>query len=460
LAVKVKTSDIKTTSIKKTIQKNKTQSVSPVTKVELTQFKKTILPNGVRVVSEQHTSSKSVSLGVWVLTGTRDEAEQDIGLSHFLEHLVFKGTKTRNAYQIAKSLEALGGELNAYTTREHTNYHCLVLKEDWKIGLEILADLVCNMKLSNKDFELEKKVILQEIAMSDDTPEDIIYDYLFEHSYKNHPLGRQILGVSETIEKMTQKRILDFYKTYYQGSNLIVSAAGPVTHDELVIQAQKLFKTRKNFTEKDVRRVPVWKKARKIYDKEEMEQAHILLALPAASFKDEFRFEAFIVNSLLGGGMSSKLYQAVREKQGLAYTVFSALHTQTDSGNITIYAGTDTSKVKKVISIIADELLKLKKNGIRQSELDLFKTQVRGQLLMGSDDVENRMSSLGVNEMIFEEYRSVERVIEQVEKVTLKSIHKYIKNDFDLDKVSIILMGTGLGSLKSWIENYNFSKKR
>ena len=431
-----------------------------ISKVDLTQFKKTVLPNGVRVVSEQHGSSKSVSIGLWVLTGTRDENENDIGLSHFVEHLVFKGTKTKNAYQIAKSLESLGGDLNAYTTRENTTYHCLVLKEDWKIGLEVLSDLVCNMDLSNKDFELEKKVILQEIAMSDDTPEDIIYDYLYEHSYKNHPLGRQILGQSETIQKMTQKRVADFYRTFYQGSNLIVSAAGPITHDELVIEAQKMFKTRKKFTKKSNRRAPIWKKCRKIYDKEDMEQSHILLGIPAASFHDKYRFEAFIVNSLLGGGMTSKLYQAVREKQGLAYTVFSALNTQTDSGNMTIYAGTDSKKVKKVISIIADELLKIKKTGIKKSDLNLFKTQVRGQLLMGSDDVENRMTSLGVNEMIFEDYRSVERVIEQIEKVTLESVQTYIRNYFDLKKISIILMGSDLGSLKSWIENYDFSQKR
>jgi len=428
--------------------------------MDRTQFKKTILSNGVRVVSEQHGSSKSVSIGVWVLTGTRDENETDIGLSHFVEHLVFKGTKTRSAYQIVKSLESLGGDLNAYTTRENTTYHCLVLKEDWKIGLEVLSDLVCNMTLFKKDFELEKKVILQEIAMSDDTPEDIIYDYLYEHSYKNHPLGRQILGQSQTIEKMTQKKVYEFYKKFYQGSNLIVSAAGPISHDELVIQAEKMFKTRKKFIKQAVRHAPVWKKCRKIYDKEDMEQSHILLGIPSASFNDKYRFEAFIINSLLGGGMTSKLYQAVREKQGLAYTVFSGLNTQTDSGNITIYAGTDSKKVKKVISIIADELLKIKNMGIKKSDLDLFKTQVRGQLLMGSDDVENRMTSLGVNEMIFEEYRSVDRVIEQIEKVTYESIHLYIKNYFDLKKISIILMGSDLGSLKSWIEDYDFSKKR
>lgn len=410
------------------------------------------------MVSEYHPHSKSVALGVWVLTGTRDEDPEEIGISHFVEHLVFKGTKKRNAYQIARSLESLGGELNAYTTREQTTYHCTVLKEDWKIGLEVLSDLVCNMKISKKDFELEKKVVLQEIQMSDDSPEEIIYDYLFEHCYANHPLGRQILGKSDTLSKMTQKKVYDFYKKFYQGSNLIVSAAGPLEHDALVIEAQKMFRTRKIFDVPNVRRAPRWKAARKFYD-DDSEQVHILLALPATSFHDKYRFEAFIVNSLLGGGMTSKLYQAVREKQGLAYSVFSSLNTQVDCGNITIYAGTDPTKVKKVISIIKDELLKIKKDGIKKSDLDLFKTQVRGQLLMGSDDIENRMTSLGVNEMIFADYRSVEKVIQEVEAVSEKSIKMYLKEHFDLEKMAVILMGPHVSKMKPWVNAINFAKK-
>ena len=422
-------------------------------------YKKSVLSNGVRVVTEQHPSSKSVSIGVWVLTGTRDEAEEDVGLSHFVEHLVFKGTKTRNAYQIAKSLESLGGDLNAYTTREYTNYHCLVLKEDWKTGLEVLADLVCNMKISNKDFELEKKVILQEIAMSDDNPEDIIYDYLFEGSYKNHPLGRQILGKSATIQNMTQKKVFEFYKHFYQGSNLIISAAGPIDHDQFVIQCQKFFKTRKTYKPTATRRVPRWKVHRKIYE-QDGEQAHILLGLPCTSFEDKLRFEAFILNSVLGGGMTSRLYQAVREKQGLAYSVFSSLNTNADSGNILIYAGTDTKNVKRVVNTIADEILKVKKQGIKASDINLFKTQVRGQLLMGSDDVENRMSSLGVNEMIFNGYRSVESVIAEIDKISEKSMKQYIREQFDLSKISVILMGPSLKQHNEWLQDYDFSKPR
>lgn len=420
-------------------------------------FKKSVLPNGVRVVTEQHAFSRSVSIGVWVLTGTRDEAENDIGLSHFVEHLVFKGTTKRNAYQIAKSLESLGGDLNAYTTREYTNYHCLVLKEDWKTGLEVLSDLVCNMKISNKDFELEKKVILQEIAMSDDTPEDIIYDYFFEGVYKKHPLGRQILGKSSTIEKMTQKRVFEFYRHFYQGRNLVISAAGPVDHDQFVIECQKLFRTRKKFFSKVNRRAPRFAVSRKIMEKE-MEQAHVLVGFPATSYNDKHRFEAYILNSLLGGGMTSKLYQAIREKQGLAYTVYSSLNTNADSGTISIYAGTDTKNVKKVVDIVADILKKIKKSGFKKSDLDLFKTQVRGQLLMGSDDIENRMASLGLNEMIFEKYKSVEDVIVQIESVSEASMKYYLKHHFDLSKVSVMLMGPQLKRYKTWLSDYNFSK--
>jgi predicted Zn-dependent peptidase len=420
-------------------------------------FKKSVLPNGVRVVTEQHQHSRSVSIGVWVLTGTRDEKEDEVGLSHFVEHLVFKGTKTRNTYQIAKSLESLGGDLNAYTTREYTNYHCLVLKEDWKIGLEILSDLVCNMKISKKDFELEKKVILQEIAMSDDTPEDLIYDYFFEGVYKNHPLERQILGKSETISKMTQKKVFEFYRHFYQGENLIISAAGPVDHDQFVIQCQKFFRTRKKFDSVKTRRAPRWKVCRKIYERD-MEQAHILVGFPSTTFNDKYRFEAYILNSLLGGGMTSRLYQAIREKQGLAYTVFSSLNTNVDSGNISIYAGTDTKNVKKVIQIIKEELQKIKKLGIKTRDLNHFKTQVRGQLLMGSDEIENRMASLGINEMIFKKYKSVDQVISEIEQITEETMQDYIDNYFDLKKAAIIMVGPELNKHADWLKNFDFSK--
>lgn len=419
-------------------------------------FKKTVLPNGIRIVSEQHAHSKSVSLGLWVLTGTRDEKSDLIGISHFLEHMVFKGTKTRNAYQIAKSLESLGGDLNAYTTRESTTYHCQVLKDDWKQGLSVLTDLVCNMKVRGKDFILEKNVILQEIMMGDDSAEDIIYDHFFETVYKGHPLGRQILGTKETVQAMSMKKITDYYKSTYQGSNLILSAAGQIDHDELVIACQKLLKSRRPFNLPKVRKAPVWNPGRKVVEKD-LEQTHILVAFPAASYKDKYRLEAFVLNSLLGGGMTSKLYQSIREKQGLAYSIFSMLNTQTDSGSITIYAAVDAKKTKKVLGIIRSELQKLKANGISKRDVELFRTQVRGQLLMGSEDIENRMTSLGLNEMVFGEYRSVDRVIKEVEAVTFESVNRYLKTHFHLNKASIIMIGPNAKSEESFIKKFRFN---
>jgi predicted Zn-dependent peptidase len=256
---------------------------------------------------------------------------------------------------------------------------------------------------------------------------------------------------------MTQKKVFEFYKHFYQGENLIISAAGPVDHDQFVIQCQKLFRSRRKYEAVTSRRAPRWKVFRKIIERD-MEQAHILVGLPATSFHDKYRFEAFILNSLLGGGMTSRLYQAVREKQGLAYSVFSMLNTNVDSGNITVYAGTDTKNVKKVINIIATEMLRIKKKGIRLSDINLFKTQVRGQLLMGSDDIENRMSSLGINEMIFKTYRSVESVIAEIEKVSEKSMKDYIRDHYDLSKMSVVLMGPNLKQHQQWLAEYNFSK--
>ena len=205
----------------------------------MTQFKKTTLPNGIRVVSELHPSSRAVSLGVWVLTGTRDETPDVAGVSHFLEHLVFKGTKTRTAYQIVKSLEALGGELNAFTSRENTCYHALVLKDHWPVALDVLSDLVSHMQINRKDFNLEKGVILQEIAMGEENHEEMIFDIFADKVYGKNSLGRPILGTVKSIAEMTQTQVNDYYRKHYTGKNMIVSAAGNIDHQDLVEMVQR-----------------------------------------------------------------------------------------------------------------------------------------------------------------------------------------------------------------------------
>ncbi len=421
----------------------------------LVHFKKTDLKNGIRVVSEMHPAARAVSIGVWVLTGTRDEPESHIGISHFLEHMVFKATKTRSAYQIAKSLEALGGELNAYTTKEYTCYHALVLKDHWRKATEILADLVCNMKMSRKDFQLEKGVILQELAMGDDNHEEWIYDILFEEVYGKHPLGRPILGTMKSITGMNQKEVVDYYKTTYSGQNIIVSAAGDLDHQDLVLELEKQLKSKKKTRFLQNRKPARWKPCRKIVEKNS-EQVHVLLGFPTGGFKDKFRFESFIVNTLLGGGMTSKLYQSVRERKGLVYTIYSALNTFVDTGHISIYAGADQENVKELVEIVSKEIRKIKKSGVTKSEVELYKKQVIGSLLLGSDDIENRMTSLGVNEMVFNKYRSVESVVDEINEVTVKSVNDFIDQKINPEQMAGVLLGPGLKSLSSWWEDWQF----
>ncbi|MNJ98528.1 putative zinc protease AlbF [compost metagenome] len=412
-------------------------------------FKKSDLNNGIRVVSELHPGSRAVSIGVWVLTGTRDENLEVAGISHFLEHLVFKGTKTRSAYQIAKSLEALGGDLNAYTTREYTCYHAMVLKDHWQQALDVLSDIVSNMHLVKKEFDLEKGVILQEIAMSEDNHEDIIYDIFFDQVYGKHPLGRPILGTPVSVAKMKQNQIMDYYKKSYTGKNIIVSAAGCIEHDEFLEAVNKKLGKKKKSSLKVARRAPRWQVRRHVVEKQ-AEQVHMVMGFPTPSFRDSYRFEAYIVNTLLGGGMTSKLYQSVREKRGLVYSIHSALNTQIDSGMVLIYAGTEAKNIKKVGDLVVHELGKIKKQGVSKADVEMFKTQVTGSILLGSDDIENRMTSIAVNEMVFGKYRSVESVIEEINKVTVDSVNEYIRDHMDLSKLSGVLLGPGVESMQDW----------
>lgn len=421
----------------------------------MVQFKKTILKNGICVVTEMHSESRAAALGIWVSTGTRDESRGDEGISHFLEHMVFKATKTRSAYQIAKSLEAFGGDLNAFTTREYTCYHALVLKNHWPKALDVLADLVSNMQMNREDFQLEKSVILQEIAMSEDNLEELIYDEYLSRCLPKHPLGRSILGTVRSIETMTQKQLLRYYRERYSGNNLIISASGNVDHGELVESVEKLLGNKPQKKQLSHRTRPKHRPFRTVIEKSG-EQLHLLLGIPCSSFRDKHRFEAFIINTLLGGGMTSKLYQSVREKKGLVYSVYSSLNTFEDFGVINIYASCDKGNMKSVVRTIFTELRRIIKNGVSEGDLGLFKTQVVGSLLLGADDIENRMQSIGINEMVFGKYKPVDDVIAEINEVTVKSVNQYLDKTFDLKSMGAILMGSGAEELKQWFLEFKY----
>lgn len=425
----------------------------------MVRFNKSILKNGIRVVSEQRSNSRAVSIGIWVTVGTRDEFESVAGVSHLLEHMVFKGTKNRSCFEIAKSLECLGGELNAYTTREYTCYHALVLREHWQKALDVLCDIVSNMDVSQDDFRVEKSVIQQEIAMIDDSLEELVYDEFFLRMLPGHPLGKPILGTAESIDKMKLSSVKKYYKEQYTGSQLIVALAGGVEHEEFLRAADQILKRKKAIAKNKLaaqkRTKPKPKRFRDVVEKQ-TEQLHLLLGIPCSSFKDRHRFEAFIVNTMLGGGMTSKLYQSIREKKGLVYSVYSSLNTFVDFGLLNIYASCEADKMKAVAETISREIRRVLKTGISAKELEMYKTQVIGSIVLGSDDIENRMQSIAVNEMVFESYKTVDEVIAEIQNVTVQSVNKYLQETVRLSEISGLLLGGGAQEQSEWFCKFKF----
>lgn len=414
-------------------------------------FAKTTLKNGIRVVSERHTHTRAVSIGIWVMAGTRDETPHQAGISHFLEHLTFKGTKKRSAYQLAKALEEVGGELNAYTTREYTCYHALVLRDHWKKAVEVLSDLVSNMDLKEPQFQLEKAVVLQELSSSFEGHEDHIYDEFLSMAYKGNALGLPILGTEGSLVRLSRKDINKYYLQRYVGSNILVSCAGNVEHEALVDEIKKHLGHKTKGRALKARSKAKFHSFSEIIDKA-TDQTHLLMGIPTGKFNDPLRFEAFIVNALLGGGMTSKLFQSVRERKGLTYSIYSSLNTFTDAGILMIYAGMETDKLKDVATTILKSMYEIKTKGVSTHHLKLFKTQVIGAILLGSDDVENRMTSLGINEMVLGRYKPVQEVIDEIEAVNKISLAAYIEKYFQLDKIGGLLLGSNLKSYQSWWE--------
>lgn len=410
-------------------------------------YQKTVLDNGIRVVTESHRHTNAVSVGIWLLTGTRDEKESEAGLSHFLEHMVFKGTRHRNAFKIALELEAVGGDLNAFTTQEYTCFHATTLREHLPLQLDVLCDLVTHANFNIRELEREKLVVLQEIAMTTDQPEEYVFDVFYDDVYGKDRLGRPILGNEESVKSFKKSDLINYYNRRYTPQNMVISCAGDVDHEAVVKLVEKYLGRLKRRYDKRPRRKPKFCSFRKVIEKD-TEQVQILVGAPAASFKDELRFEAFILNSFLGGGMTSKLYQSIREKRGLAYTVYSQITTFTDCGVMTIYAGTDSRQAKPVLNLIMSEMKKIKSKRISESDLKLFKTQVRGSILLGADDVENRMNSLGVNEMVFGEYRPVKQIVDELERVSTKSLRRYIEEYLSEEQLAVLVMGKVPDTLK------------
>ncbi len=389
--------------------------------------RRTVLPDGMRILTEAIPAMRSVSFGIWVGVGSRDEAPQLNGASHFLEHLLFKGTKKRSAMDISSAIEAVGGETNAYTSREYTCYYARVLDADLALAIEVMCDAVADSVLLDSDVETERGVILEEIAMHNDEPSDEVHDLHMAALYGDHPLGRLISGTAQTITPMTRKQIHGFYRRRYTSPNIVVAAAGNLDHATVVKQVRQAF-AGSSFaafpaaTPAAMRSGNAKVKLRPattVVRSDDTEQAHLVLGGGATGRHDERRFALGVLNNVVGGGMSSRLFQSVREKRGLAYSVYSYVSHFAETGTFGVYAGCAPARAAEVLDLIRSELSRAAGQGITPEELKRGKGMLKGALVLGLEDTGSRMSRLGKGELLHGELLTMDELLEKVDAVTL-----------------------------------------
>ena len=385
--------------------------------------------SGLRVITEQMPSVRSVAFGIWVDVGSRDERPGVAGASHFLEHLLFKGTKKRSARQIAEAFDAVGGDLNAFTAKESTCYYCRVRDQDLPMAVEYMSDMVQASSIAKVDVEAERTVILEEINMRDDDPSDLIHDLFAENLWQGHPLGRPVLGTRETITAMTRDQIKRFYSRLYSPPHFVISAAGNLRHEEVCALIEDAMDTGPIVATDGVSRVRAGGEApdpsgETLVRKRTTEQAHICIGTSAFSRRDPERFAFGVVNSALGGGMSSRLFQEVREKRGLAYSVYSYHSMFAETGIFAAYAGTTPSKAHQVLSILRGEMETVARDGLATEELERAKGHMKGAMVLSLEDTSGRMSRIGKSEISHGEILSVDEVLERIEAVTAEDARR------------------------------------
>jgi predicted Zn-dependent peptidase len=391
--------------------------------------RRTVLPSGLRIITEAVPATRSFSVGVWVGIGSRDETPAMSGASHFLEHLLFKGTEKRTALDISAQIEAVGGETNAFTTKEYTCYYARVLDVDAGLALDVLTDAVANSVLAEPDVETERGVILEEIAMHDDEPGDEVHDALATALYGPHPLGRLVSGTTETITPMTRGQIHGFYRRRYTPPAMVVAAAGNLDHATVVRHVRKALAgspldtgAAAPLSHRDpTAKVALRRPRTEIRDKD-TEQAHVVLGAPALGRLDPRRFALGVLNNSLGGGMSSRLFQEIREKRGLAYSVYSYTSHYAETGLFAVYAGCAPGKVGEVLDLVREELVRVAGHGLTDAEVARGKGMAKGSLVLGLEDTGSRMSRLGKGELLYDELLSVDALLAAVDAVTPEDV--------------------------------------
>ena len=399
-----------------------------------------VLDNGLRLITERMPQVRSVTIGVWLTRGSRHEVEERSGIAHFVEHMLFKGTATRSAEDIAQAIDSIGGQLDAFTAKEYASYYIKVLDEHVPLAVDLLSDIVLHPAFAPDEIEREKKVILEEIKMVEDTPDDLVHELFTQHFWEGHALGRPILGSKETVESFTSESLTRYFRDAYVADNLIVSAAGNLEHAQVRDLIARAFaevpRKGEPLRDQPPRVVP-----QVITRTKDLEQSHVCLGTDSYPQRHDDRYVSYILNTILGGSMSSRLFQNVREKRGLAYSVFSGLSAYRDAGNITIYAGCAAEAVEEVIDLCVEELRTMKRDPVPDSELARAKDHLKGSLMLSLENTASRMSHLARQEIYFDRHFGLDETLAGVQRVTVADVQRVASELFSNGSLAVTVLG-------------------
>lgn len=414
---------------------------------ELKHVRRTVLPNGLVIVTEEIPHLRSVSIGIWIRTGSRHESPEINGISHFVEHMVFKGTGSRSAEEIARHVDSIGGNLDAFTAKETICFSVKVLDEHVPIAMDVVSDLVLNPVFKEEDILKERGVILEEIKMDEDNPDYLVHELFVQNFWKDHPLGRPILGTRETVRRFQRPMLLDYYGSQFLPANIVIAAAGSLKHDDFVNLAMSKFEHLQPGPPVAGIEPPKTTARITLRNKKSLEQVQICIGVPSYSISHENRYASFLLNTLLGGGMSSRLFQNIREKQGLVYSIFSELNPYRDTGCLTVYAGTSRDSAAKVVRSIVAEFKQLKEFAVSDEELERGKAQLKGSLMLSLESTMARMSNLARQEMYYDRFFGLSEIIARVEAVSKDDVQRCARDFFCAESIAVTVLGN-LNGLK------------
>ncbi|MEX0944080.1 MAG: pitrilysin family protein [Balneolaceae bacterium] len=403
-------------------------------------IQKTTLSGGLNIVSERVDSVKSISVGIWVKTGSRNESDQQAGITHFLEHMLFKGTEKRTSYDIAQSMESVGGYLNAFTSTEYTCYYARCLDSEMDTALDVLSDMVRNSQFPEEELEKEKKVVLEEMKMYKDSPDDVIFEEFSNQVFKEHPIGRPIIGFEETVKSFGRQDLFDYMQERYQPDNLLIAVAGNVNHDDVVKKVEQLL----NFDHNG--RTETAEQPLKPYEvsthtvTKAIEQTHMILGRRALNFEHPDKYLLLLANTILGGGMSSRLHQNIREKYGYCYSISPFNQTYMDTGLFGIYTGTDLGYVNHVRELITEEFVRMQNEKVGEKELSEAKAQLKGKLLLSQENTSNRMTRLAKSELYFNRFVTLDELVENIDAVSREDLLRFSEEFFNPKEYSETLL--------------------